>query len=375
MRLVVYGDIGGSGGYVRYCKGLFGSESIPKDIEIWFFCSQSFCDQLAPLDHGVHVISHPWMTSNSRIKRYLWYLWKYPQLVRRIKPDIEFYPSGQLRVYLRKALTVSTCHNLLLFDEKELKRIEDKHEQLFFQGYRKNQTRSFLKSDAVIFLSNHSKKVVCNEIPGLNLNTVIAHGLDKIFINHEQRSYEVGKRINLLYISPIYHYKHQIEVVKAIQILRVSLKLDICISFIGVGESSAASQLNKLVEDQNIQDFIFLKGNMNYEDLLEEYSTSDLFIFASSCETFGITLLEAMGARLPIACSDRTGLSEILKDAGLYFNPEDPESIANTISKLIMNKDLRKTLGERACQYALDYTWERCASETFNYIKNIQKQK
>jgi len=40
-----------------------------------------------------------------------------------------------------------------------------------------------------------------------------------------------------------------------------------------------------------------------------------------------------------------------------------------------MNKDLRKTLGERACQYALDYTWERCASETFNYIKNIQTQK
>ena len=93
MKLLVYGDIGGSGGYVRYCKGLFASKVIPNDIKIWFVCSLPLYEKLKPLDPEVTVITHPWILSEHRIYRYLWHLWVYPRLVKRIKPDIEFYPD------------------------------------------------------------------------------------------------------------------------------------------------------------------------------------------------------------------------------------------------------------------------------------------
>jgi glycosyltransferase involved in cell wall biosynthesis len=372
MRLIIYGDIGGSGGYVRYCKGLLGSKAIPDDVKVWFISSLPFYEKLAPLDAEIKVITHPWMISKSRLHRYLWYLWVYPRLVGKIKPDVEFYPSGQLRVHLRKAFTITTCHNLLLFDKKELARIKNKDEQCYFQLYRKNQVHSFQKSKAVIFLSKYSQNVVNNEVPVIKHSAVIAHGLDPVFLKAKKRSYNLGNKIKLLYISPFYHYKHQVEVVKAVQLLRDCTGLDIGISLIGGGDSSAALELNNYVINENIQPFVFVKGNMNYENLSGEYSAADIFIFASSCETFGITILEAMGARLPIACSDRTGLSEILKDASLYFNPEDPKSIADTVQKLILDINLRETLGEKAYNYALDYTWKRCASETFNYIKQLK---
>jgi glycosyltransferase involved in cell wall biosynthesis len=371
MRLLIYGDIGGSGGYVRYCKGLLASRSIPIDVEVWFICSEPFYEKLSPLDPEIHIITHPWMVSKFRLFRYLWYLWVYPRLVRKIKPDVEFYPSGQLRVYLRNALTIATCHNLLLFDSKELGRIEDRKEQFTFQEYRKNQVRSFKKSDALIFLSNHSRQVVSNEIHEIKNSTVIAHGLDPVFLIPERRSYEFGNKIKILYVSPYYHYKHQIEVVQAIQLLRVSSGLNINLHLIGGGNSSAASELNNYVEKENIGDYVLLKGSVNYVELANEYNSADIFIFASSCETFGITILEAMGARLPIACSNRTGLSEILKDAGVYFDPEKPQSIAEAMQKLIVDSSLRGTLGEQAYQYALDYTWQRCASETYGYIKKL----
>jgi len=373
VKLLIYGDIGGSGGYIRYCKGLLGSKMIPNDVEVSFISSLPFYEKLAPLDQGINIITHPWMISKYRIHRYLWHLWIYPRLVRKIKPDIEFYPSGQLRVYLRKALTIATCHNLLLFDAKELDRIENKTEHRYFQRSRKNQALSFKRSNAIIFLSYHSQEVVRNEVQGIKQSTVIAHGLDPVFLRHNKRSYEFGNKIKLLYVSPYYHYKNQIEVVKAVQLLRVSTGLDICLNLIGGGNSSAALELDKYVENENIKGFVLINGNVNYEDLLKEYISSDIFIFASSCETFGITILEAMGARLPVACSNRTGLSEILKDAGLYFNPEDPKSIAEAVQNLIMNIELRETLGERAYHYSLDYTWERCALETINYIKKIEK--
>lgn len=373
MRVVIYGDNGGSGGYIRYCKGLLSSNSVPDDVEVWFVCSIPFYEKLGPLDIKIHVLTHPWISSKSRISRYLWYLWVYPRIIRKIKPSIEFYPSGQRRVYLREAKTVTTCHNLLLFDPKELEKIKDKKERYYFDIYKKNQEHSFQKSDGVIFLSRHSQEVVCGEVSGITQSTVIGHGLDSVFL-FQKRSYNLyNKKIKLLYVSPYYNYKHQIEVIKAIQLLRERLGLDICLNFIGGGNSTYATEIRNYVDHEKIDAFILVNDKVEYKDLLNEYATSDIFIFASSCETFGITILEAMGARLPIACSNRTGLPEILKDAGVYFDPEDIENIADALKTLITDANLRELLAERAYKYALEYTWARCASETFNYIKQLEK--
>jgi len=172
-------------------------------------------------------------------------------------------------------------------------------------------------------------------------------------------------------VSPFYHYKHQIEVIKAVEILKNSDAFDVRLNLIGGGDSSGASMIKNYVIEQNLQEFVAIEGSINDVDLLWAYRNADIFIFASSCETFGITLLEAMGARLPIACSNRSGLPDILKDGGIYFDPEDPNSISRALKDLICDIGLREILGERAYRYSLDYTWERCASQTFSFIKNL----
>ena len=83
LRVLVYGDIGGSGGYESYCKGLFGSGVTPKDIEVIFVCSTSFYNQLKPLDTGIKVVHHSWPSSPFRFNRYLWHLVVYPNIVRK----------------------------------------------------------------------------------------------------------------------------------------------------------------------------------------------------------------------------------------------------------------------------------------------------
>jgi len=71
---------------------------------------------------------------------------------------------------------------------------------------------------------------------------------------------------------------------------------------------------------------------------------ADLFVFASSCETFGISLLEAMAVGLPIACSNKSSLPETLQDGGEYFDPEDDQSIASAVKRLILDPVSRKKL-------------------------------
>ena len=375
MKILVYGDIGGSGGYFNYCKGLFGSGAIPKDMLVYFVTSNNFHNKLGELDENVYIIKHNWIDSSSKIKRYLWHLWIYPNLVRKLKPDLEFYTTGQLRLFFRKALTVATCHNLLLFDDIELKRIKNKKEQKYFTSSKKRQTNSFKKSNALIFLSEHSKEVVLPKIEDDKFNKVIAHGLNKEFFSSTQRDYVFEKHVNILYVSPIFHYKNHLAVVKAFQELKLETKFDIHLNFVGGGTSSALEELKKYLQVNNLKDSITLKRYLNSSELVQEFETNDIFLFASSCETFGITLLEAMGAKLPIACSNRTGLPAILKDAGVYFDPFNVSSIKTALYELISNQDKRKEFGSKGYLYAQDYTWEKCAEETFEFIKTIINKK
>ena len=78
-----------------------------------------------------------------------------------------------------------------------------------------------------------------------------------------------------------------------------------------------------------------------------------------------------MASGLPIACSNCGPMPEILGDAGLYFDPENSQEIADTVQTLINSPELRKTLALKAFQKAKEYTWNRCAHETFKFMSEI----
>lgn len=372
MKLLFYADVGGSGGFQRYCKGLLSANNIPKDIEIFLIISNSFIKKLKPIDDSIHIISHDWMDHPSRIKRYLFYLWIYPKMIRKIKPDVEFYANGNLRVYLRKVKTIATCHNQLLFDLEEIGKIKEPSEREYFLKARTRFINSFNKCNGLIFLSEHSRKVVSKDLIKTKINTVISHGLDSIFTEELIRSYKIKETAKILYVSPIFHYKHQLEVVKAIKYLTDQGFGKLELNLVGGGIGFAAKELKEWVISNNMLDKVKFIDFVDSDILKESYLNADIFVFASSCETFGITLLEAMGAKLPIACSNRTGLEEILRDAGTYFDPEDIYSIQNAISQLLNNESLRKQLGEKAYQIAKEYSWQKCATQTYDFIRRFK---
>jgi glycosyltransferase involved in cell wall biosynthesis len=85
-------------------------------------------------------------------------------------------------------------------------------------------------------------------------------------------------------------------------------------------------------------------------------------------------LLESMAAGLPIACSNMGPMPEMLGEAGVYFNPEQPDRIALAIRQLIDSRQLRADLAELAFQQAQLYSWQRCAAETFNFLAQVATQ-
>jgi glycosyltransferase involved in cell wall biosynthesis len=118
-------------------------------------------------------------------------------------------------------------------------------------------------------------------------------------------------------------------------------------------------------------DWLEVTEGVPYSQIHNLYHEADLFIFASTVETFGNVLLEAMAAGLPIACSKRRPMTDMLGDGGVYFEPEDPSSIASAVRRLLQDDGLRYRCASSAYNRALAYTWKRTARETYGFIRDV----
>ena len=66
-------------------------------------------------------------------------------------------------------------------------------------------------------------------------------------------------------------------------------------------------------------------------------------------------------------------MPETLQDGGIYFNPEDENSIAAAVGKIIKNNQLRLKIVKRAKELSEQYSWKRCSEETFEFIINTHQ--
>jgi glycosyltransferase involved in cell wall biosynthesis len=116
--------------------------------------------------------------------------------------------------------------------------------------------------------------------------------------------------------------------------------------------------------------FVSTAGALRHDEIPPLLASADIFVFASSCENMPNALVEAMASGLPIACSSRGPMPEILRDAGVYFDPEDPATIAAAIEDIIRDRVLRMRIAHSAKGLSERYTWRRCARETLDFLRH-----
>jgi glycosyltransferase involved in cell wall biosynthesis len=175
----------------------------------------------------------------------------------------------------------------------------------------------------------------------------------------------------LLYVSIIAPYKHQVNVALAVATLRRK-KWPVGLEFVGPAEAEPLQDLRRTITKHDPSgEFLFYRGPAKFQDLKQYYAQADIFVFASSCENMPNILLEAMAAGLPIASSDRGPMPEVLGDAGAYFDPERPDSIAAALETLIADPEMRERCARRGYERAKQYSWARCAKETVSFLSNV----
>ena len=105
-------------------------------------------------------------------------------------------------------------------------------------------------------------------------------------------------------------------------------------------------------------------GHAPAADLPNLYAGAAAFIFPSLSEGFGLPPLEAMASAVPVLTSDREALREVVGDAGVAFDPEQPQDTATKIAALLEDSAARADYACRGERRARDFTWAACALAT-----------
>lgn len=307
--------------------------------------------------------------------RLAWQRFKLDQALRTEGCTLFFAPGGSFSGRFQPFVTMS--RNMLPFEPVERQRYGWSTMGAKLRALEVTQRRSLRQADGVIFLTRYAQRSVQQRIGRLGAHqTIIPHGIAEDFRLAPRPSralshYAVERPFRLVYVSIISVYKHQWNVAEAVAQLR-RRGFPVVLDLVGPAYAPALRRLQEVMQrvDPNQESVRYL-GSMSYHQLPALYHQSDAFVYASSCENLPNILLEAMAAGLPVACSDRGPMPEILGQAGVYFNPEKVSNIADALETLLLSPELRKQYAQLAFEQSQAYTWERCAHETFAFLAEI----
>jgi glycosyltransferase involved in cell wall biosynthesis len=340
-------------------------------IYIW-----GFSNLLDKIPDRIDIIKIPIPNIYSNIfLRIFWQIYTF-SFSKNININLLFVPGGLYLGLFRPFVTM--FQNMQVFEMSELNREFFSVNWIRLILLRLGQSYTFKRAHGLICLSRHSVNFLGQNykhiIKSSNI-TLIKHGIDPDFFNIERHSLNHSINpivIRFLYVSTIKSYKHQWNIIQAIS--GISIKnVVIELHLVGGGDSKYLAKMDAAIRNNNNINFkINYHGDVNYKNLKIFYENANCFIYSSSCETFGIALLEAMSSALPIACSNMGPASEILKDSGLYFNPLNIHEIKIVVEKLINSLIIcDKYNNLQARKYAEEYSWHKCSRETFSFLKLI----
>lgn len=304
-----------------------------------------------------------------------WERFTLPDELRRTGCSIVLNVDAGSVCRFRPAVTMS--RDMLSYEPGEIERYGISKARLRLIALRFVQNTSLRAADGAVFLTRYAARVIQQSCGPLRYIAYIPHGVGAAFqtIELDHAWPMAGERaIRCLYVSNALPYKHQWNVVKAVAQLR-QRGLDLELELVGGGEGSAQARLEaQIAASDPDRAFVTQRGFVPQDTLPGFLAQADLFVFASSCENMPNTLVEAMAAGLPIACSNRGPMPEVLEDGGVYFNPEDPDSIAAAIEDLIIDQRKRTRLAARAKELSRQYSWPRCARETFSFVTQVAER-
>jgi len=169
----------------------------------------------------------------------------------------------------------------------------------------------------------------------------------------------------VLCVGAIQKRKNQATLIRAFRAMPKDWRLVLAGSR-GYQAEEATDALREAPNDQ-----VRITGYLTEEEIAAWYARASIFAFPSLDEGFGMPVLEAMAAGIPVIAGNRSALPEICGDAAEQIDPTSDEQLASTLLRLATDQDRRAELIERGFLRARQFTWENAVARTLAVYREL----
>jgi glycosyltransferase involved in cell wall biosynthesis len=160
------------------------------------------------------------------------------------------------------------------------------------------------------------------------------------------------------------------RIIDAFQSLPDALKNEYELIIVGKVGSNCDAALTKIQEAQKTGSVKWL-NHIDEHSLKVLYQSSKALVFPSLAEGFGLPILEGFASRIPVITSNLSSMPEIAGNAAIQVDPYQTDEIAEAMNRLVNHSDFAEALIEKGSTRVLDFSWQKCARETFSLYEEL----
>lgn len=341
----------------------------PQDDFVFFF-DRKPADTFVYGDNVTPVVLGP--QARHPVLWYLWFQHSLPKAMRRHRVDLMLSTDGYMS--LGSGIpTVLTIHDLAFHHYRE-------HLPFLVHQYFNHFTPRFVEEARhILTVSAFSRRDILTTYGADQEKiTVTYNGCDEAIhpLDEEQRvavrnRYTDGNPY-FIYIGSIHPRKNVAAILKAFDAFRSNFESEIKLVLAGRW-AWKTSDVKTAYDNMTHRNDVLVIGHMEREELGGLLGAATGLVYPSLFEGFGIPVLEAMYADVPVITSKDTSMEEVAGDAALYVDPLKPDELTQAMERLALDSDLRNQLIQVGREQRQQFSWDHSAIKVNEVIEGIKK--
>lgn len=297
----------------------------------------------------------------------LWELFLVTWYARKYSADRILFPRGfrplSCRTWGKRIKDTIIIHDLIPFYYHE--HYPDVFNKLE-NAYIMNRLKASMKrADRIITISEFSKEDILSKVPSCKDNiTVINNGLNDVSYTETASEASRDKTDYIVAMTSGLPHKNARGILKAYEYYFKQSKDALDLVVIGIADTSFYSEMNQDAAN-HVTCYKFFE---KFEDMCKTAAGGRAYLFLSYVEGFGFPPLEAMQMGLPVVCSNKSSLPEVVEDAGILVDPDDLQAVSEALRKVTEDKSIREELIQKGYENIMRFSWE---SRTDLYWKEL----
>jgi glycosyltransferase involved in cell wall biosynthesis len=334
--------------------------------EFYFLFDRHYSDDFVFASNVHPVVVHP-----PARHPFLWIAWfefAVPQVLNKIKPDLFVSPDGYL------SLKSNIPQLAVIHDINFQHRPKDLplSSRLYYRYYFPKFAR---KAKRIVTVSEYSKNDICEsfQVPPDKVD-VVYNGANSDYrpLTHEEITSTKMKYTKgydyFLFVGALHPRKNVSGLLSAFDRFVSHYRTDHKVLIVGE-KMFYTAELDLIYNQMQFGDDVLFTGRLDTSELKYVFGSATALVFVPFFEGFGIPIVEAMYAGIPVICSNTTSMPEVAGDAALYVDPSDVEAIAEAMHKISTDSALRTSLIEKGKAQKEKFSWDKSAKKLWDSIE------